>query len=179
MYTGGGRGIARKQALFLLFLSAFCFGPFKVSYSSKSRRWRIAHRHAYFAFLLHDFRGWPLKTPEAAFIVNGVLLSAVMINNKIAFFSWKPLAHSLPLQVPNLPETRLRGIIVNNSRSGCRGKSYFFIFFVKGAYNYSRPNFSYVCVCILITFFFVYGLFFICSIEIDCWLTDTRSISLF
>ena len=173
IYTGG----EKASTIFLLFLSAFCFGPFKVSYSSKSRRWRIAHRHAYFAFLLHDFRGWPLKTPEAAFIVNGVLLSAVMINNKIAFFSWKPLAHSLPLQVPNLPETRLRGIIVNNSRSGCRGKSYFLFFFVKGAYNYSRPNFSCVCVCILITFF--YMAFFICLIEIDCWLTDTRSISLF
>ena len=83
IYTGG----EKASTIFLLFLSAFCFGPFKVSYSSKSRRWRIAHRHAYFAFLLHDFRGWPLKTPEAAFIVNGVLLSAVMINNKIAFFS--------------------------------------------------------------------------------------------
>ena len=134
-----------------LFCQPFALGLLR---SLQSRRWRIAHRHAYFPFL----RGWPLKTPEAAF-VNGVL-SAVMINNKIAFFSWKPLAHSLPLQVPNLPETRLRGIIVNNSRSGCRGKSYFLFFFVKGAYNYSRPNFSCMCVCILITFF-LYMAFFL------------------
>ena len=121
----------RKHSYF--FCQPFALGLLR---SLQSRRWRIAHRHAYFPFL----RGWPLKTPEAAF-VNGVL-SAVMINNKIAFFSWKPLAHSLPLQVPNLPETRLRGIIVNNSHSGCRG-TVIFDFLRESPYNYySRPNFS-------------------------------------